>query len=557
MLPMNMIPMKMKMQLFASLLVAALFGPLSTLAALADDMQHHEDLTPQQVGSVHFPVSCAASEQKPFERGVALLHSFWYEEAEKEFEQIGKDDPGCAMAHWGMAMSLWHQLWNQPSADYLQRGAQEVKKAQALHAKTRRERDYIAALGTFYFKTSKRNHQARAEAYSQAMQQMYERYPDDREAAAFYALSLLAAEPDGDTTFVSRKKAAAVLEKLFAEDPNHPGVAHYLIHSYDKPQLAQLGLPAARRYAQIAPAAPHALHMPSHIFARLGLWQDDIDSNLASVAATRKTAAMHMGGESHQFHAMDFLVYAYLQSGREADAMKIIEEVNSMPAMPDAADLGMDMHAYAMAKFPATYDLELHHWTDAAGLTPPPGADEGNKSITYWARAIGAARSGDLAAAHKDVAELEAIEKSLLEKNKKYFAETVADGRHEAEAWLAHAEGKNDDAIKTLTTIAEKEEATGDEPGGSPAREMLADLLLEMNRPEQALAEYQADLKFNPNRFNGLYGAARAAEMAGENGKADTYYAQLVKSCAGSNSSRPELSRAKELLAKNQVTAKE
>ena len=545
--------MKLSLLLAASLLLA--------LPAFADgngnDMQHHEDLTPQQVGSVHFPVSCTAGEQKPFERGVALLHSFWYEEAEKEFEQIAKDDPGCAMAHWGVAMSLWHQLWNRPSAEYLERGAQEVKKAQSLHAKTQRERDYIAAMGAFYFKASKRDYQVRVEAYSRAMQHMYERYPGDREAAAFYALSLLAAEPDGDTTFAYRKKAAAVLEKLFAEDPNHPGVAHYLIHTYDKPQLAQLGLPAARRYAALAPAAPHALHMPSHIFARLGLWQDDIDSNLASIAATRKSAVMHMGGESHQFHSMDFLVYAYLQSGREADAMKIIEEVKAMPPMPDAADMGMDMHAYAMAKFPATYDLELHHWADAAALTPPPGADEGDNSITYWARAIGAARSGDFAGARKDVAELAAIEKSLLEKNKKYWAEVVADSRREAEAWIAHSEGKNEEAIKTLRTIAEKEEATGDEPGAIPAREMLADLLLEMNRTQQALVEYEADLKFNPNRFNGLYGAARAAEMAGQNVKADAYYAELVKSCAGSDSSRPELSRAKKLLAKNQVTAKE
>ena len=539
-----MIPIKLKLSLLLPVFL------LLTVPVVADDMQHHEDLTPEQVGSVHFPVSCSPSVQKQFERGVALLHSFWYEEAEKEFEQIAKDDPHCAMAHWGVAMSLWHQLWNRPDAAYLKRGAEEVKTAQSLHAKTARERDYIAAIGDFYFKSDKLDHQARATAYSNAMQQMYERYPDDHEAAAFYALSLLASEPDGDTTFTNRKKAAAVLEKLFARDPNHPGVAHYLIHTYDKPQLAEMGLPAARRYAQIAPAAPHALHMPSHIFARLGLWQDDIDSNLASVAATRKTAAMHMGGESHQFHAMDFLVYAYLQSGREDQALKIIEEVKAMPPMPDAAEMGMDMHGYAMAKFPATYALEMHHWAEAAALEPPPNADEGDKSITYWARAIGGARSGDIAGAKKDVAELEAIEKNLLADNKKYFAGVVADSRQEAEAWLAYAGGKGDEAIKTLRTIAEKEEAIGDEPGGLPAREMLADMLLELKRPQEALTEYEADLKFNPNRFDGLYGAAHAAEMAKMNDRANTYYAELVKVCAGSNSERPELSRAKELLAK-------
>ena len=287
---------------------------LCAFGAVADEGHHHEDLTTDQLGTVHFPVSCAAEVQKPFERGVALLHSFWYEEAKKEFEQIAKDDPKCAMAHWGIAMSIWHQLWNQPDAATIKLGHDEVKNARSLHPKTDRERDYITAMDEFY-RGKRRDYHDRASTYCQAMATTHQDYPDDREAAAFYALSLLASEPDNDTTFANRKQAAAILEKLFAVEPDHPGVAHYLIHSYDKPQLAQLGLPAARRYAQIAPAAPHALHMPSHIFARLGLWQDDINSNLASIAATRKTAAMHMGGEGHQFHAMDFLVYAYLQSG--------------------------------------------------------------------------------------------------------------------------------------------------------------------------------------------------------------------------------------------------
>ncbi len=371
--------------------VLSLFGIL----AMADEGHHHEDLTAEQLGTVHFPVSCAASVQKPFERGVALLHSFWYEEAEKEFAQIAKDDPSCAMAHWGIAMSLWHQLWDHPNAATIKRGQAELKTAKSLHPRTDRERDYIAALHTFY--GMKGDYDKRATAYSRAMEGVYHRYPEDREAAAFYALSLLASEPDGDTTFANRKKAAAVLETLFKEEPNHPGVAHYLIHSYDKPQLAALGLTAARSYAKIAPAAPHALHMPSHIFARLGLWQDDIDSNLASIAATRKTAAMHMGGEGHQFHAMDFLVYAYLQSGREADALGVIAEVKALPPMKDMYGEGYDPHAYALSKFPALYALELHHWSEAAALTPAPGADSTDKAITYWARAIGAARSGNVA----------------------------------------------------------------------------------------------------------------------------------------------------------------
>ncbi|HLB87368.1 MAG TPA: hypothetical protein VJK29_06925, partial [Terriglobales bacterium] len=355
------------------------------LPVLADESPRHEELTPEQLGTVHFSVSCAEAVHKRFERGVALLHSFWYEEAEKEFEQIAKDDPSCAMAHWGVAMSIWHQLWNHPDSTTIKRGQAEIKKAKSLHRRTDREPDYIAAMGDFY--AGKRNYDMRANAYSRAMEHVYQRYADDREAAAFYALSLLASEPDNDSTFTNRKKAAAVLEKLLVEEPDHPGVAHYLIHSYDKPQLAQLGLPAARCYAKIAPASPHALHMPSHIFARLGLWQDDIDSNLASIAATRKTAAMHMGGEGHQFHAMDFLVYAYLQSGREAEAQRVIDEVKAMPAMKDMHDMGFDPRVYALAKFPATYALELHHWAEAASLTPVPGADEGDNSITYWARA--------------------------------------------------------------------------------------------------------------------------------------------------------------------------
>jgi tetratricopeptide (TPR) repeat protein len=523
---------------------------LFSFGALADEGHHHEDLTTDQLGTVHFPVSCMEGVQKPFERGVALLHSFWYEEAKKEFEQIATDDPHCSMAHWGIAMSIWHQLWNRPDAATVKRGQAEVKSARSLHPRTNRERDYIAAMDAFY-RGKKRDFHDRANAYSKAMETAYQRYPDDREAAAFYALSLLASEPDNDTTFVNRKQAAAVLEKLFALEPDHPGVAHYLIHSYDKPQLAELGLPAARRYAKIAPAAPHALHMPSHIFARLGLWQDDIDSNLASIAATRKTAAMHMGGEGHQFHAMDFLGYAYLQSGREAEAQRVIDEVKAMPAKKDNMyGMDFDPRTDALVTFSARYVLEMHHWTDAASLPPVLGAETGDNAITYWARAMGAARTGNVADARKDVAEIEAIHATLLKQKKKDFAELAEQDRQEAAAWVAHAEGNNEEAIKALRTIAEKEEAEGDEPLAIPAREMLADMLLDMNRPEQALAEYEADLKFNPNRFNGLYGAARAAEIAGKSDKSNTYYARLVKVCDGSNSDRPELSRAKALLAK-------
>ena len=533
-----------------------LFVSLLASAAFADDDQdkdhhHHEDLTETQLGTVHFPISCAASVQKPFARGVALLHSFWYEEAEKEFLQIAKDDPKCAMAHWGVAMSIWHQLWNEPDAKVIARGLDEAKAARKLVCKAiPREQAYIAAIAAFYSDSEKSAHQARAKSYSDAMRTVYESYPDDHEAATFYALSLLASEPHNDATFANRKAAAAILEKLFAIEPDHPGVAHYLIHSYDKPQLAQLGIPAARRYAQVAPAAPHALHMPSHIFARVGLWQDDINSNLASVAATRKTAAMHMGGAGHQFHAMDFLFYAYLQSGRESDARALMDEVKAMPEMHDMYGVGFDPHLATEAHFAALYPLEMRDWATAASLTPVAVPGTAENSATYWAKAIGAAHLQQTEEVRKDVAAIEAIHQKFVADKKKDFAEATDNDLKQAQAWLAFAQGKYDDAVETLRPIADKEDALGDEPQGIPTREMIADILLEAKRPQQALAEYQTDLKFNPNRFNGLYGAARAAEESGKQNEANEYYATLVKVCAGGSSTRPELSHARELLAR-------
>ncbi|MGO8983184.1 MAG: hypothetical protein ACLPHI_03445 [Terriglobales bacterium] len=520
-------------------IAAALSG-----GAAADDDHHHEALTQDQLGTVHFLVSCTPDAQQTFEKGIALLHSFWYEEAEKTFLDAEKQDPKCAMAYWGEAMSLWHQLWNQPDAATIKRASEELKKADKAQAPTQRERDYIHALKEFYSNSSKKDHQARAQAYCAAMQNVYQKYPDDHEAAAFYALSLLASEPDNDTTFANRKQAGAILEKLFAEEPNHPGIAHYLIHTYDKPQLAELGLPAARRYAQIAPSAPHAVHMPSHIFARVGDWPDDIQSNLASIAATRKAAAMNMGGEGHQFHSMDFLIYAYLQSGREADAAKVIDEVKTMPAM----DMGgiHDMQAFAMSKFPAMYALELHRWSDAACLTVIARANGGDRAYTYWAKTIGDARSGDLASAKKNLAEIDKIHKDYVARKKTYEADWTDMLYREGSAWVLHGEAKNEEAIALLRKVADHEDAVGEEQTSMPAREMLADMLLEMKHPDQALAEYKGDLKFNPKRFDGVYGAAQAAEMAGQASQATEYYAALVKSCEGSTSARPELAKAKQ-----------
>ena len=515
-----------------------------------DQAHHHEDLTTAQLGTVNFPVSCAPSVRKPFERGVALLHSFWYEEAEKEFIQIAVEDPNCVMAHWGIAMSLWHQLWNQPDSKVIQRGLDEVHEAKQTDGPTTpREQAYITAISAFYSNSKKLKHDARAQAYSDAMKKVYETYPDDHEAAVFYALSLLASEPHDDTTFANRKAAAVILEKLFAAEPDHPGVAHYLIHAYDKPQLAQLGLPAARRYAQVAPAAPHALHMPSHIFARVGLWQDDINSNLASIAASRKSAAMGMGGESHQFHAMNFLFYAYMQSGRDADARALIEEIRAMPAKKDDMyGKGYDPHAAMLAYLSALYPIEMHDWAAAAALPPAEIAGTAEDSESYWARAIGSAHLRKPDDVRKDLAAIDTIHKKLAAE-KSEFANIVDGDRKEAEAWLAFAEGKDDDAVEALRPIADKEDSLGDEPHGVPAREMIADMLLEAKRPQQALVEYQTDLKLNPNRFDALSGAARAAEATGKQTEAAEYYAQLLKVCDGSNSTRPELGRARELVA--------
>ena len=542
------------MKRLAWLLLFSLLVTLPTVATTGDDDKdhhHHEDLTETQLGTVHFPVSCAASVQKPFQRGVALLHSFWYEEAEKEFIDIGKDDPHCVMVHWGIAMSVWHQLWNNPEGKVLARGLGECKTAaNAKERVTPREDGYIDAICAFYSHSETMDHDARAKAYSDAMKKVYEANPGDHEAAAFYALSLLASEPHEDATFGNRKQAAAILEKLFAIEPDHPGVAHYMIHSYDKPQLAQLGIPAARRYAAVAPAAPHALHMPSHIFARVGLWQDDINSNLASIAATRKMSAMGMGGEGHQFHAIDFLFYAYMQSGRESDARALMDEVNKMPEMHDMYGVGFDPHLATEANFAALYPLEMRDWAAAAAITPMVVPNTAEDSFGYWAKAIGAGHLHQTEELRKDVKAIEAIHQKFVDAKKRDLAEGTEKDLKQAQAWLAFSEGKYDDAVAILRPMAEKEETLGDEPQGIPSREMIADMLLEAKRPQQALMEYQADLKFSPGRFNGLYGAARAAEAAGKQSDANGYYALLIKNCEGGSSTRPELSHARELVAK-------
>jgi len=496
----------------------------------------------EKLGTVSFPTSCAASQQAAITRGVALLHSFWYDKAEQQFKDVIAADPSCAIAYWGEAMSVWHQIWDRPDAATLARGLSLVQQGQKAGAKTQRERDYLDALAQFYQNGDKASFEVRVAAYSQAMEKLHATYPEDHEAAAFYGLSLLAAAPPRDTTFANQKKALALLNTEAVAVPDNPGVAHYIIHSCDSPQMAADGLVAARKYGQIAPSAPHAAHMPGHIFARLGLWQEDIDANLASVAAAEAS-----GSHGHELHAMDFLNYAYLQVGEDEKAWAIVQKVNSMDV-----SMGHDMHEYldmARAGFPATYFIEMRHWKEAAALQPAKDAKPENAAITYWARAVGSGHLKDAKAAKQNLAKYDAMVAAVKKGPDAYMAKYMDTGRDEIRAWVAFAEGKNDDAAKTMRAVADKQDAHGKGEVEIPAREMLADILLESGHPEQALAEYERAMTIDPNRFNELYGAARSAELTKQTAKADKYYAQLVQNCSGSGSARPELAKAKEQLA--------
>jgi tetratricopeptide (TPR) repeat protein len=522
---------------------------LSPLPAQEDHAHHHE--ATEQLGKVSFPISCAPGSQKSFERGVALLHSFGYEEAEQQFVAITKNDPSCAMPHWGIAMSLFHQIWERPEPAALQRGHDEIETAQKLNAKTDRERTYISTLALFYRDPGSKDFEKRTTAYSEAMAKLYAQYPKDLEAGAFYALSLLAAEPPGDQTHAASKKAVAVLLPLFQQEPEHPGLAHYIIHACDNPQMASMALDAARRYAEIAPSSAHAVHMPSHIFARLGLWQEDIQSNLKSVALCEKSPEMYMHG--HQLHAMHFLLYAYLQTGQDEAARHIVKEGERIVAAApkDGSDAGMlEYFGFAAAHFPALYDLETRHWSDAAALQPPAGISPHQQMITWWARAIGSARLGDLEATHANVKKFQEAEDATRNSKYAYVLSGPRIDRDEILAWLAFAEKKNDEALRLIRQVADTQDKVGKAEVALPAREMLADMLLALNRPAEALAEYEQSLKIDPNRFNGLAGAARAAELAHQPAKSSAYYAQLLKNCPNAASSdRPELHNPQQTIA--------
>lgn len=502
----------------------------------------------QHLDKVSFPISCSAQVQPKFDRGVALLHSFEYDAASAQFRKVERQEPGCAIAYWGSAMALYHELWDPPSESDLAEGWQLVQKAEGASERTPREQGYIAAMAAFY-KPGKQSIEDRATAYSQAMGKLQAAYPTDEEATVFYALSLLASEPSTDTSLSYAREAAAILERVFAEDPDHPGAAHYLIHACDHPRMADRALPAAKRYAMIAPYSPHALHMPSHIFARLGLWQEDIASNLASVAAAERE---HSGTEA-RLHAMDFLEYAYLQTGQDEKAREIEKKA---VATPDRGfSHGMEpYYFYVPAHFPALLALETRNWKAAELLQPTANAEPRFKAMTYWAQAIGAAHLGDIGAARvavKNLDEALAISKKL---HPDVPIAPVDTNKDEAEAWLAFAQKDNARAFKLLQSMIQFQDDVGKGEVELPAREMYADMLLELNRPAEALEQYRLSLKSDPNRFNGLYGAARSAQLAAKPEIAKSYYEQLLRNCNGVNGSdRPELLEARRFVLETKV----
>jgi len=521
----------------------------------SDAQHHHADtLRAEQYGSVHFPISCSDQAQHSFERGVAMLHSFEYEDAETTFADVARREPNCAMAYWGEAASYYHPHWQPPDAAHLKLGREASERAVVIGGKTPREQEYITAIAGYYRESERLDSRTRALNYQKAMEHLYTAYPDDREAALFYALLLISNAPPRDPSYADQKKAGAILEKVFAESPNHPGVAHYIIHAYDNPVLANRALAAARSYAKIAPSAVHALHMPSHIFIQVGSWQEAIDSNLASLAAARAWVVKSQRTElwDMQAHAQDFLAYAYLQTGQDALAKKVRDEVSGYR---DRFGESPRASYSALLGIPARYALERHQWSEAASLPVRKVPMPLFEAETYFAKAIGCARTGDLVGAKSNADKLAELRDRLPHGNQgsESNADLVEVQHLEAQAWLAHAEKREADAVKLMKSAISLEETTPASLFPAPllaGNEQLGDLLLEQNQPEQALAAYEASLQFAPNRFNSLSGAGRAAELAGARSKAETYYGQLLTMCKNVESERPELHSAKSFLEK-------
>ena len=501
---------------------------------------------PETFGEIHFATSCQAEVRPAFERGVALLHSFAYAETVKAFENVWTKDPRCGMAQWGLAMSYLHIIWAPPTDAEFAAGRAAAQKAAAAGASTSRERDYIAAIGAYY-QGDGVAHPARVVSYERAMATVAERNSSDHEATIFHALAILgiAYNSPPDKTYARQKEAAKILNGMLALEPRHPGIAHYMIHSFDYPELAELALPAARAYAKIAPSAPHALHMPSHIFTRLGMWKESIDSNLASARTAQAWLARDRAGATpfDGLHAMDYLEYAYLQTGQDARASEVAEIVVKATSF----DVPQFAAAYALAAVPARHALELRDWKEAAALTLQPASFPWAKypyaeAIARFARAMGAARSGALETAQKEVAALAGIQASLQGQKGFDWATQVEVQRRAAAGWLARAAKKDAEALALLRSAADLEDSTDKHPvtPGSilPAREQLADLLVELDQPAAALAEYQASLRSAPGRFNSYDGAARAAGRAGKKKEAKGFQKQLAALCGGSIPSR-------------------
>jgi hypothetical protein len=493
----------LKLILFTLLLLSVSF-PLAQ-----DD---HSHAPPEQLGTVSFAISCTPAVQRQFDRSMALLHSFAYTAAADSFHSVAERDPRCAMAHWGIAMSYFHQLWDPPLLPATIPIAQkQVQLAQQIGAATQRERQFIHALGLIYQNAATVPYRTRASNYERAMRDLAAKNPHDTEAQVLYALALLANESPTDKTHAKQKQAADILEPLNRAFPHHPGIPHYLIHAYDNAELAKRGLPAARAYSQIAPSAPHALHMPSHIFTRLGLWDDSIQANLAA-----REAAHHQGDIGEELHAMDYLVYAYLQKGSDRDAAKVVEQVQNMPKL-NQTDFKI---AYASTAIPLRYAVERRQWQDAAAIVPPTAAPPHVVAIAVWARGLGLARSGH-ADTGKELDRLQLIEEQLRSSGNEYWATQTGILLREIKAWSAQADHRPSEAAAMMRQAADLEDAIEKlpiTPGPIvPAREQLGDLLLQQNQPGLALKEFDAALANSPGRHGAVEGAARAAGLPRQN----------------------------------------
>jgi hypothetical protein len=523
------------------------------LATAQEDHSRHSHPAPR-LGSVTFPTSCNAAAQPSIVRGVALLHSFGYEEARLAFNEAAKSDPACAMAHWGVARSWYHPIWAPPSPDELKQAAAALERALAAGAKTARERDYIDALAVFYKDAQTVPHAVRAKAYAEALAGVAERHPSDDEAAIFHALQLVAIgylDPT-DKTYTWQKKGGEILNRVLPRQANHPGVAHYIIHGLDYPSVAELGLKAARAYAKIAPDSPHALHMPSHIFTRLGLWDDSIVSNAASAKSAIAQAQRLRGGGGafDQLHAIDYLVYAYLQQARDKSAQQVLTEMAAITTL----DENQFAAAYAFAASPARWALERRDWKAASALEVAPSWFPWNRfrnaeALVHYARAIGAARAGDLATARRAAAELESIRKALPVTRDYDWAGSVTVQAETAAALIECAGGNKTEGLRMLRAAADREDAIDKHPvtPGAllPVRELLADVLLENGMAAEALQQYEAVLKIAPRRFLATAGAARAADKAGDKLKARAFAMQLLELGKNAESPRPELAWAR------------